>query len=127
MELFQLSGMAKVEGGLQFIETLLDVDIKFLLFCHHKMVLDAYDEKLMKKKINFIRIDGSTTINKRQDNITKFQTDSKCMVALLTITAAYQGITLHAANIVVFAQYYWTPGIIIQAEDRVHRVGQVAD
>jgi SWI/SNF-related matrix-associated actin-dependent regulator 1 of chromatin subfamily A len=127
MELFQLSGMAKVDGGFQFVETLLDADIKFLLFCHHKMVMDAYDEKLTKKKVDFMRIDGKTSTNKRQENITRFQNDSKCKVALLSITAAYQGITLHAANVVVFAQYFWTPGVIIQAEDRVHRVGQVAD
>lgn len=108
------------------METLLDSQIKFLVFAHHKCVLDSYEEKMSKKRIGYMRIDGKTPQNQKHSNIISFQNDSSCRVALLSITAAYQGITLTAASVVVFAEYYWTPGIIIQAEDRVHRVGQEA-
>jgi SWI/SNF-related matrix-associated actin-dependent regulator 1 of chromatin subfamily A len=96
------------------------------VFAHHKNVLDGI-EKFIRGASDlpgYIRIDGSTPVDQRQEYVNQFQHDDDCRVALLSITAAGMGITLHAAAHVVFAELHWTPAYLAQAEDRVHRIGQ---
>jgi len=98
--------------------------VKILLFAHHTSVLDVFCMRFTVEKINHIRIDGHTKGTVREANCKKFQENPNCQVAVLSITAAGTGITLTAANKVIFAELYWNPGIFFQAEDRAHRVGQ---
>jgi len=98
--------------------------VKLLLFAHHSTVLDVFCMRFALEKVNHIRIDGHTKGPVREANCKKFQEDPNCQVAVLSITAAGTGITLTAANKVIFAELYWNPGIFFQAEDRAHRVGQ---
>jgi SNF2 family DNA or RNA helicase len=79
---------------------------------------------MVRLKVNYIRVDGKIDLRKRYEAVKKFQEDPKCVVAILSLTASSTGITLTAASCVVFAEMNWTPGIMIQAEDRAHRIGQ---
>jgi len=72
-----------------------------------------------------MRIDGSVPSEKRAELVNLFQNDEKCRVAILSITAASVGLTLTKAQTVIFAEYIWTPAIMVQAEDRAHRIGQI--
>lgn len=122
---YNLTAAAKIKGICEFVETLLENRCKFLIFGHHYSVLDAIEETVSKRKISHIRIDGKIDSVKRHQAVRKFQTDQDCLVAVLALTACCTGITLTAASTVVFAEMTWTPGLMVQAEDRAHRIGQV--
>ena len=95
-----------------------------MLFAHHTVVLNAFEQYLLRKKEGYIRIDGSTPADQRHALVSKFQQLDSVRVAVLSLTACGQGITLTAASTVVFAELTWTPGLMSQAEDRAHRIGQ---
>uniref|UniRef100_A0A5S6JUW5 SWI/SNF-related matrix-associated actin-dependent regulator of chromatin subfamily A-like protein 1 n=1 Tax=Xenopus tropicalis TaxID=8364 RepID=A0A5S6JUW5_XENTR len=118
---------AKIRSVLEYIMDLLESGReKFLVFAHHKLVLDHICEELGKKDVPYIRIDGNTSSADRQSLCHKFQMSEKSCVAVLSITAANMGLTLSSADLVVFAELFWNPGVLIQAEDRVHRIGQTS-
>uniref|UniRef100_A0A1A7YWU4 SWI/SNF-related matrix-associated actin-dependent regulator of chromatin subfamily A-like protein 1 n=1 Tax=Iconisemion striatum TaxID=60296 RepID=A0A1A7YWU4_9TELE len=119
---------AKLHAIMDYITDMLECGReKFLVFAHHKLVLDHITAELVKKDVGFIRIDGSTPSAERQQLCEKFQFSSNACVAVLSITAANMGLTLHSADLVVFAELFWNPGVLVQAEDRVHRIGQTSN
>ncbi|NXI43298.1 SMAL1 protein, partial [Galbula dea] len=118
---------AKIHSVVEYILELLESgNHKFLVFAHHKIMLDAIVAELEKKHVEYIRIDGSTSSAERQSLCQKFQFSEKQVVAVLSLTAANMGLTLCAADLVVFAELFWNPGVLIQAEDRAHRIGQTS-
>ena len=76
--------------------------------------------------LSYIRIDGETPMESRSVLVEKFQTDPNCRVAILSLAAAATGLNFTAASFVVFAELFWTPAVMLQAEDRIHRIGQKA-
>ncbi len=102
---------------------------KLCVFAHHIFVLDelvrmAGLSNMVDSDSQYIRIDGSTSPKERQAQIKRFQTDPNVRIAILGITAAGVAVTLTAASTVWFAELFWTPALMIQAEDRCHRIGQ---
>jgi SWI/SNF-related matrix-associated actin-dependent regulator of chromatin subfamily A-like protein 1 len=128
MQLFKDSGEAKVPALCVQLGAFLDDKTagKVLVFAHHRAVLDGLSSFLSRRGTESIRIDGQTQPRDRFARVKHFQTSSVCRVALLAITAAGVSITLTAASTVYFAELFWTPGSLIQAEDRAHRIGQSA-
>ena len=61
--------------------------------------------------VGFVRIDGRTTAENRTRLSSRFQADSQVRVAILSINAANAGLNLTSANVVVFAELYWNPGV----------------
>ncbi|XP_049744074.1 SWI/SNF-related matrix-associated actin-dependent regulator of chromatin subfamily A-like protein 1 isoform X2 [Elephas maximus indicus] len=122
---FNKTAEAKIPSVIEYILDLLESGKeKFLVFAHHKVVLDAITNELERKHVHHIRIDGSTSSADRESLCQQFQLSERHTVAVLSITAANMGLTFSSADLVVFAELFWNPGVLMQAEDRVHRVGQ---
>jgi len=127
-KVFMKMSKAKLPGVKEYLEEVLErADEKFIVFAHHKHVMDELSElfakKLGKDGLSHIRIDGNTPNSKRPELVKRFQEDEACRVALLSITACAEGITMTAAGLVIFAELYWVPGAVEQAEARAHRLG----
>ncbi|TKY54337.1 SWI/SNF-related matrix-associated actin-dependent regulator of chromatin subfamily A protein 1 [Spatholobus suberectus] len=120
------SAEAKIPSVLDYLGTVIEAGCKFLIFAHHQPMIDSIHKFLLKKKVGCIRIDGGTPAASRQQLVTEFQEKDAIKAAVLSIKAGGVGLTLTAASTVIFAELSWTPGDLIQAEDRAHRIGQVS-
>lgn len=76
-------------------------------------MLDAITQILRKKGKKYIRIDGHTVSLQRKQFVDEFQTKDDCVCAVLSITAANAGITLTAAQLVIFAELHWNPSVSV--------------
>uniref|UniRef100_A0A7M4FTH9 Zinc finger RANBP2-type containing 3 n=1 Tax=Crocodylus porosus TaxID=8502 RepID=A0A7M4FTH9_CROPO len=123
--MYKQTAIAKAGAVKDYIKMMLENDkLKFLVFAHHLTMLQACTEAAIENKARYIRIDGSVPSAERIHLVHQFQKDPDTRVAILSIQAAGQGLTFTAATHVVFAELYWDPGHIKQAEDRAHRIGQ---
>ncbi|XP_065896709.1 SWI/SNF-related matrix-associated actin-dependent regulator of chromatin subfamily A-like protein 1 isoform X2 [Dysidea avara] len=124
LQLYEETGRMKLPGIRDYIIDRLEGGQKSIVFAHHRVVLDSICDLLRQKKRQHIRIDGKTLPTIRQNLCDQFQHDENCIAAVLSITTANAGLTLTAASSVIFAELFWNPGILVQAEDRAYRIGQ---
>ena len=118
----QLCIKGKMSQACQWIEEFLETsDSKLIVFAVHKTTIDA----LMTRFRNIsVKIDGSVTPSEREHAVQAFQNDPEIKLFIGNIQAAGVGITLTASSAVAFLELPWTPGDLMQAEDRAHRIGQ---
>ncbi|XP_026672376.1 SWI/SNF-related matrix-associated actin-dependent regulator of chromatin subfamily A-like protein 1 isoform X2 [Ceratina calcarata] len=127
VQYYNETSTAKLKAVCEHISKLFTKKQKCIIFAHHRHVLDAICDLAESMNTKYIRIDGRTNPEGRKHQVDKFQVNESCIAAVLSITAANTGITLTAAQLVVFAELYWNPGALCQAEDRAYRIGQSDD
>jgi SWI/SNF-related matrix-associated actin-dependent regulator 1 of chromatin subfamily A len=113
------SAMAKVPLVVEHIKNTLESEEKLVVFAHHKKVA-AEIGAAFKGVVTYT---GDHTVEQRQAAVDAFQEDPNVRLFVGT-KAAWVGITLTAASIVIFAELDWVPGDVTQGEDRLHRKGQ---
>ena len=90
--------------------------------------MDAYPGGLGgATPLRWARVDGSTPVAQRQTEIDRFTNDVGIAVMLLSTRAGGVGINLVAASEAVIFDCDWNPAMDLQAEDRIHRMGQLRD
>ena len=104
LQCYLYTGLAKIAGVREYLNDLLQNDIKLLIFAHHTEVLNGIEEEVKKLKLKYIRIDGQTDVNKRYEGVKLFQEDESVKIGVLSLTAAGIGLTLTAASTVIFAE-----------------------
>lgn len=114
------TAVAKIPAVIDWIKDELEETKKVLCFVHHHDVGDAIHAAFP----NSILVTGETDKEAAQAAVDRFQTDPDLPLFIGSIRATGEGITLTAANLVLFAELDWVPGKMCQCEDRAHRIGQ---
>ncbi len=96
---------------------------KIVLFSEWTTMLDLIEPLLLKRRIDFVRLDGSVPQKKRQGLMQRFREDPRCRL-FLTTNAGATGLNLQAADTVINVDLPWNPAVLEQRISRVHRMGQ---
>lgn len=112
---------AKMDRMVELIEEISASGQKAIVFSNWESMTEVAKEKL--KSYNPAYITGATKADERMKEVDRFQTDDKCRVIIGTIGAMGTGLTLTAAQNVIFLDSPWNMALKAQAEDRAHRIG----
>ncbi|KAJ2521669.1 putative ATPase [Coemansia sp. RSA 1939] len=99
---------------------------RVLIFSQFARVLDVLECYAELRSWAFCRIDGSVAQAERQEAIVRFNTHREIPLFFLTTRSGGLGINLTSADTVVLFDSDWNPQQDLQAQDRVHRIGQKA-
>lgn len=112
---------AKMDRMVELIEEISASGQKAIVFSNWESMAEVAKEKL--KAYNPAYITGNTKADDRMNEVTRFQNDKNCKVIIGTIGAMGTGLTLTAAQNVIFLDSPWNMALKAQAEDRAHRIG----
>ena len=97
---------------------------KVLVFVPFTHTINLLEEFLTKSKITCKVISGKVTVNKRAEIIKTFQEDDDPYVLIIQPQAASHGLTLTAANTVIWYAPVTSVETYLQANARINRPGQ---
>lgn len=114
-----------IKGRYRALREVIDeTDRKVIVFAPFRHVIDMLLERLAQDNISAARIDGSVSAGKRTDVFRAFQEQPDPRVLVVQPQAAAHGVTLTAADTIV----WWGPVSSLetyaQANARIHRAGQ---
>jgi len=110
----------------ELLDVLEQTEGKAIIWCHWQKDAKSIIEQIEKEYGPGSVVDyyGLTPQDERQDNIRKFQSDPECRFMVGTPSTGGYGITLTAANTVIYYSNGYDLEKRLQSEDRAHRIGQ---
>jgi SNF2 family DNA or RNA helicase len=87
-------------------------------------MLDILEIFLNLHGYTYVRLDGSTKVEVRQQIVDRFNTDNKVFCFISSTRSGGIGLNLTGADSIVFYDTDWNPAMDKQAQDRCHRIGQ---
>ena len=112
---------AMTEKTINLAKKCVDLGHKVVIFC-------SFDEELNTIKEAFKDIcvihNGKMLTKKKDKSVETFQNDPNVRVFIGNIQSAGVGLTLIASDVAIFNSFSWVSGDCLQAEDRIHRIGQ---
>ena len=112
---------AKMERMIELVQEIIASGQKAIVFSNWESITEVAREKL--KAYNPAYITGATKTDDRMNEVKRFQNDKNCKIIIGTIGAMGTGLTLTAAQNVIFLDSPWNMALKAQAEDRAHRIG----
>lgn len=112
---------AKMDRMVELVSEIVASGQKAIIFSNWESMTEVAKEKL--KSYNPAYITGATKADERMKEVERFQNDNTCKVIIGTIGAMGTGLTLTAAQNVIFLDSPWNMALKAQAEDRAHRIG----
>ena len=110
----------------ELMDVLEETEGKAIIWAHYQYDITAIIQAVVKKYGPGSIVDyyGLTPQEERQPNIKRFQDDPKCRFIVGTPSTGGYGITLTAANTVIYYSNGYDLEKRLQSEDRAHRIGQ---
>jgi len=117
----QIIADEKIHQTIEIAENIIEQGKKVIIFCNFTDSLNKIVDHFGKSAV---KLDGSMSQSQRQHSVDSFQESDKIKVFVGNIKAAGVGITLTAAEAVIFNDLSFLPSDHAQAEDRSYRYGQ---
>lgn len=113
----------KIEALDELLDDLLYDDHKVVIWCRFIHSIQLIDQLLKKKKIGRSLYYGAVKDVERKVAVSNFQTDVNTKVFVGQVHSGGSGITLTAANTVIYFELTESVEDYFQSQDRTHRIG----
>lgn len=116
----QAAAEYKLSSVIEWLNNSLEQTDKIVVFAYHKDVIRKLEEEYAEIAV----ILKEETKKDVGDLVDRFQHDPSVKMFISSLKMGAFGLTLTAADKLVFVELGWNPGTMEQAEDRIHRIGQ---